>query len=105
MDNWLCLFYQIILVPRIFARSTECNLLQITTIADSMVMSLESGAQEETGEVRTEDNREPELTRPKITDREKELAAEASASYNSGDFSGCLATLEKLEVAVVLCNT
>ena len=69
-----------------------------------MVMSLESGAQEETGEVRTEDNREPELTRPKITDREKELAAEASASYNSGDFSGCLATLEKLEVAVVLCN-
>ena len=61
-------------------------------------MSLDSGAQEEAGEVRTEDNREPEVNRPKITDREKELAAEASASYNSGDFSGCLATLEKLEV-------
>lgn len=63
-----------------------------------MVMSLDSGAQEEAGELRTEDNREPDVNRPKITDREKELAAEASASYNSGDFSGCLATLEKLEV-------
>ena len=73
-------------------------MLQISIIADSMVMSLDSGAQEEAGEVRTEDNREPEVNRPKITDREKELAAEASASYNSGDFGGCLATLEKLEV-------
>ena len=70
-----------------------------------MVMSLDSGAQDEAGELRTEDNREPDVNRPKITDREKELAAEASASYNSGDFSGCLATLEKLEVYFLVSVT
>ena len=81
------------------AESTSLLLLQIYTIADSMVMSLDSGAQEEAGEVRTEDNRGPDLARPRVTDREKELAAEASATYNLGNFSACLTSLEKLEVS------
>ena len=65
-------------------------------IGDSMVMSVDSVVQEEIGEAREDKSEETEKTR--VSDREKELAAEASASYNSGDFSGCLTSLEKLEV-------
>ena len=59
-------------------------------------MSAESVVGEEIGEI-SDDNKDI-TDKVKVTDREKELAAEASAAYNSGDFSACLESLEKLEV-------
>ena len=65
-----------------------------------MVMSAESVVQEEIGEEMSDDNKDIS-DKVRVTDREKELAAEASAAYNSGDFSACLESLEKLEVKVI----
>ena len=39
-----------------------------------------------------------ELEKMKVSEREKELAADASTAYNSGDYDSCLIALEKLEV-------
>ena len=35
----------------------------------------------------------------RVSDKEKDLAGEASSAFNSGDYTGCLTTLEKLEVS------
>jgi len=34
----------------------------------------------------------------RVTDKEKDLASEASSAFNNGDYTGCLTTLEKLEI-------
>jgi len=34
----------------------------------------------------------------RVSDKEKDLAGEASSAFNSGDYTGCLTTLEKLEI-------
>ena len=36
----------------------------------------------------------------RVSDKEKDLAGEASSAFNSGDYTGCLTTLEKLEVSL-----
>ena len=40
----------------------------------------------------------------RVTDKEKDLASEASSAFNNGDYTGCLTTLEKLEVSCCLLN-
>ena len=43
-----------------------------------------------------------ERTRDKerVSDKEKDLASEASSAFNNGDYTSCLTTLEKLEVSM-----
>ena len=61
-----------------------------------MVMAGEGEVQEDVVEnMETGDNTEE---RSKVNEREKELAADASTAYNTGDYSQCLLLLEKLEV-------
>ena len=61
-----------------------------------MVMAGEGEVQEDVVEnMETGDNTEE---RSKVSEREKELAADASTAYNTGDYSQCLLLLEKLEV-------
>ena len=42
--------------------------------------------------------RDRDSCRERVSDREKELAAEASGAFTKGDYTGCLNSLEKLEV-------
>ena len=35
---------------------------------------------------------------PGITEKEKELAGDASLAFTKGDYTGCLGSLEKLEI-------
>ena len=42
--------------------------------------------------------RDRDTCRERVSDREKELAAEASGAFTKGDYTGCLNSLEKLEV-------
>jgi len=44
------------------------------------------------------DDAQEDNEKARVSDTEKELAAEASSAYNSGDFNGCLTSLEKLEI-------
>lgn len=44
------------------------------------------------------EHREP---RERVSDREKELAGDASTAFTKGDYTGCLTSLEKLEVGWV----
>ena len=37
----------------------------------------------------------------KVSDKEKDLAAEASSAFNTGDYKACLLALEKLEVSLL----
>ena len=61
-----------------------------------MVMAGEGEVQEDVVEnMETGDNTEE---RSKVSEREKELAADASTAYNTGDYSQCLLLLVKLEV-------
>lgn len=58
-----------------------------------MVMSSEcEGGAASPGLAREREGRE------RVTDREKELAGEASQAFTKGDYTGCLTALEKLEV-------
>ena len=41
-----------------------------------------------------------EKGKKRVSDKEKDLAGEASSAFNSGDYTGCLTTLEKLEVSL-----
>ena len=69
---------------------------RLINIADSMVMAGEGEVQEDVVEnMETGDSTEE---RSKVSEREKELAADASTAYNTGDYSQCLLLLEKLEV-------
>ena len=61
-----------------------------------MVMSVDIPEKEETVE-NIRDDAPEDNEKARVSDTEKELAAEASSAYNSGDFNGCLASLEKLE--------
>jgi len=61
-----------------------------------MVMSTDNVELGEVAELPDDKNEISE--KPRVSDKEKELVAEASSAYNSGDFSGCLESLEKLEV-------
>ena len=49
-----------------------------------------------------QDEQEPESSGgvSKVSDKEKDLAAEASSAFNTGDYKGCLLALEKLEVSL-----
>ena len=68
-----------------------------------MVMSTENVEQGEVFEL--PDDKKPEIIeKPRVSDKEKELVAEASSAYNSGNFSGCLESLEKLEVSIINAN-
>lgn len=62
-----------------------------------MVMSVESSLVEREEEA-TKTEEEPEQESVRVSDKEKDLAAEASSAYNSGDYKGCMLALEKLEV-------
>ena len=62
-----------------------------------MVMSVESSLVEREEET-TKSEEEPEEETVRVLDKEKDLAAEASSAYNSGDYKGCMLALEKLEV-------
>jgi hypothetical protein len=52
----------------------------------------------EEGEVAAAGRVSPGLGRERVSDREKELAGDASGAFTKGDYSGCLNSLEKLEV-------
>lgn len=43
----------------------------------------------------------PREPRERVSDREKELAGDASTAFTKGDYTGCLTSLEKLEVGRV----
>ena len=69
-----------------------------------MVMSEEPDmVGKEVDSVREVQNKDKE----RVSDKEKDLAGEASSGFNSGDYTGCLNTLEKLEVCcnVVFCSS
>ena len=61
-----------------------------------MVMSGENSLVER--EEETTKTEEEEQDSAKVSDKEKDLAAEASSAYNTGDYKGCMLALEKLEV-------
>ena len=61
-----------------------------------MVMSVESSLVEREDET-TKSEEEPEEETGRVLDKERELAAEASSAYNSGDYKSCMLALEKLE--------
>ena len=67
-----------------------------------MVMSGENSLVEKEEEAtKTEhEEQEPEGSGgvSQVSDKEKDLAAEASSAFNTGDYKGCLLALEKLEV-------
>ena len=96
----MCLFFQIILVQCISVKLTEFELFsdKLHTIADSMVMSVDIIEKEEIVE-NIRDDAPEDNEKARVSDTEKELAAEASSAYNCGDFNGCLTSLEKLEVS------
>jgi hypothetical protein len=52
----------------------------------------------EEGEVLAAGRASPGLARERVSDREKELAGDASGAFTKGDYAGCLNSLEKLEV-------
>ena len=62
-----------------------------------MVMSVESSLVEREDET-TKSEEEPEEETGQVLDKERDLAAEASSAYNSGDYKSCMLALEKLEV-------
>lgn len=99
----MCPFFQTILDQCIFAKLIEFDAIAEANIAaDSMVMAAEGGVQEENVDLGDGDgdDKMEELERFKVSQREKELAADASTAYNCGDYDGCLIALEKLEVRV-----
>ena len=60
-----------------------------------MVMSEDSDMVEKESEVINEDRSKE---KERVSDKEKELAAEASSAFSNRDFTGCFSALEKLEV-------
>ena len=104
----LCPFFQTILVRCIFAKLIEFDAIAEAKIAaDSMVMAAEGGVQEENVDLGDGDgdDKMEELERLKVSEKEKELAGDASTAYNCGDYDGCLIALEKLEVRGLLLNS
>ena len=93
------------MVRCIFAKLIEFDhFAEAKIAADSMVMAAEGGVQEENVEFGDEDDKMEELQKLKVSEREKELAADASTAYNSGDYEGCLIALEKLEVRLFILS-
>ena len=90
------------MVQCISVKLTEFELFsdKLHNIADSMVMSVDMTEKEEIVE-NIRDDAPEDNEKARVSDTEKELAAEASSAYNSGDFNGCLTSLEKLEVSFV----
>ena len=67
-----------------------------------MVMSGENSLvekEEETTKTEQDEQEEGSVGVSKVSDKEKDLAAEASSAFNTGDYKGCLLALEKLEVS------
>ena len=68
-----------------------------------MVMSGENSLvekEEETTKTEQDEQEEGSVGVSKVSDKEKDLAAEASSAFNTGDYKGCLLALEKLEVSL-----
>ena len=68
-----------------------------------MVMSGENSLvekEEETTKTEQDEQEEGSVGVNKVSDKEKDLAAEASSAFNTGDYKGCLLALEKLEVSL-----
>ena len=68
-----------------------------------MVMSGENSLvekEEESTKTEQEEQEEGSVGVSKVSDKEKDLAAEASSAFNTGDYKGCLLALEKLEVSL-----
>ena len=63
-----------------------------------MVMSQECSSSPAGGKASPGLPRDRDTCRERVSDREKELAAEASGAFTKGDYTGCLNSLEKLEV-------
>ena len=67
-----------------------------------MVMSGENSLVEKEEEATKTEHEEQEAEGSggvsQVSDKEKDLAAEASSAFNTGDYKGCLLALEKLEV-------
>ena len=69
-----------------------------------MVMSGENSLvekEEETTKTEQDEQEEGSVGVSKVSDKEKDLAAEASSAFNTGDYKGCLVALEKLEVSLL----
>ena len=56
--------------------------------------------EEETTKTEQDEQEEGSVGVSKVSDKEKDLAAEASSAFNTGDYKGCLLALEKLEVSL-----
>ena len=68
-----------------------------------MVMSGENSLvekEEESTKTEQDEQEEGSVGVSKVSDKEKDLAAEASSAFNTGDYKGCLLALEKLEVSL-----
>ena len=69
-----------------------------------MVMSGENSLVEKEEETTKTEQEEQELESSdgvsQVSEKEKDLAAEASSAFNTGDYKGCLLALEKLEVSL-----
>ena len=69
-----------------------------------MVMSGENSLVEKEEEATKTEHEEQEVEGSggvsQVSDKEKDLAAEASSAFNTGDYKGCLLALEKLEVSL-----
>ena len=69
-----------------------------------MVMSGENSMVEKEEETTKTEQEEQELESSdgvsQVSEKEKDLAAEASSAFNTGDYKGCLLALEKLEVSL-----
>ena len=70
-----------------------------------MVMSGENSLVEKEEETTKTEQEEQELESSdgvsQVSEKEKDLAAEASSAFNTGDYKGCLVALEKLEVSLL----
>ena len=70
-----------------------------------MVMSGENSMVEKEEETTKTEQEEQELESSdgvsQVSEKEKDLAAEASSAFNTGDYKGCLVALEKLEVSLL----